>query len=85
MPVGRTTHRGMRVAESARMPSTILPAVSGIAPELTIAAPLAALGPIVWACTSLAVLLIAAHLTRSKGRAPASDWPPSEPPVREAA
>jgi hypothetical protein len=67
------------------MPSTILPAVIGIAPELNVAAPLAALGPIVWACTSLAVLLIAAHLTRTKRMAAASNWPPSEPPVREAA
>lgn len=66
------------------MPSTFLPAVIGIAPELNVAAPLAAFGPIVWACTSLAVLLIAVHLTRTK-RSPASDWPPSEPPVREAA
>ena len=31
------------------MPSTILPAVIGVAPELTVATPMAALGPIVWA------------------------------------
>lgn len=50
---------------------------------MNLAAPLEAFGPIVWAFTSLAVLLIAVHLTRT---APdASDATSSEPPASEAA
>jgi hypothetical protein len=48
------------------MTSTLLPAVIGIAPELSVATPLAALGPIVWACTTLVVLLLAVQITRPR-------------------
>lgn len=66
------------------MPSTFLPAVIGIAPELTLATPLAALGPIVLAGTGLVVLLLALHITRSGAPAPFG-WRPTEPPLRDAA
>jgi len=65
------------------MPSTILPAVIGIAPELTVATPLAALGPIVWAATGLVVLFLALHITRSHGATRLG--PQSDPPLRDAA
>jgi hypothetical protein len=66
------------------MPSTFLPAVIGIAPEFTVATPLAAFGPIVWAATSLIVLLLAVHITRSGAARPLRGRP-SEPPLRDAA
>jgi len=65
------------------MASTILPAVIGIAPELTVATPLAALGPIVWAATGLVVLFLALHITRSHGATRLG--PQSDPPLRDAA
>ena len=65
------------------MPSTILPAVIGIAPELTVATPLAALGPMVWAATGLVVLFLALHITRSHGATRLG--PQSDPPLRDAA
>ena len=65
------------------MASTILPAVIGIAPEFTVATPLAALGPIVWAATGLVVLFLALHITRSASAARLS--PQSDPPLRDAA
>jgi len=66
------------------MPSTLLPAVIGIAPEFTLATPLAALGPIVLAGTGLVVLLLALHITRSGAPAPFG-WRPGDPPLRDAA
>jgi hypothetical protein len=48
------------------MPSTILPAVIGIAPQMTITPPLVAFGPIVWACTGLVVLFLAIQITRPR-------------------
>lgn len=48
------------------MPSTILPAVIGVAPEVSLFPPLAAFGPIVWACTTLVVLLLAIQITRPR-------------------
>ena len=63
------------------MPSTILPAVIGVFPELTVATPLAALGPIVWAATGLVVLFLALHITRA-GR-PLD--PERDRPLRDAA
>ena len=65
------------------MPSTILPAVIGVFPELTVATPLAALGPIVWAATGLIVLFLALHITRSHGATRLG--PQSDPPLRDAA
>ena len=65
------------------MPSTLLPAVIGIAPEFILATPLAALGPIVLAGTGLVVLLLALHITRSGAPAP-FDWRPGDPPLRDA-
>ena len=65
------------------MPSTILPAVIGIAPEFTVATPLAALGPIVWAATGLVVLFLALHITRSGARR--LHGPESDRPLRDAA
>jgi len=66
------------------MPSTILPAVIGIAPQLTVAMPLAALGPIVWAGAGLVVLLLALHITRSGSPAPLG-WRRNDPPLRDVA
>jgi hypothetical protein len=66
------------------MPSTLLPAVIGIAPEFAVATSLAAFGPIVWAGTTLAVLLLAVQITRSGARAPLGSQP-SDPPLRDAA
>lgn len=66
------------------MPSTFLPAVSGIAPELALATPLAAFAPIVWASTGLVVLLLALHITRSGAPAP-SGCRPTDPPLSDAA
>jgi hypothetical protein len=65
------------------MPSTILPAVIGVAPELTIATPLAALGPMVWAATGLVVLFLALHITRSGAGKPLD--PKRDRPLRDAA
>jgi len=65
------------------MPSTLLPAVIGIAPEIAVATPLAAFGPVVWAGTGLVVLLLALHITRSGAPAPFG-WRRSEPPLRDA-
>ena len=62
------------------MPSTILPAVIGVAPEFTVATPMAALGPIVFAATGLVVLFLALYITRSARFSPQSD-----PPLRDAA
>jgi hypothetical protein len=47
------------------MPSTLLPAAIGIAPEFALPLPLAALGPIILASTCLTVLLLAVRITRS--------------------
>jgi len=65
------------------MPSTILPAVIGVAPELTLATPFAALGPIVWAASGLVVLFLALHITRSGAGRPRG--PKSDRPLRDAA
>ena len=65
------------------MPSTILPAVIGVFPELIVATPMAALGPIVWAATGLIVLLLALHITRFSSAARLG--PQSKPPLRDAA
>ena len=65
------------------MPSTILPAVIGVAPELTVATPIAALGPIVWAATGLIVLFLALHITRSATAERLG--PQGDPPLRDAA
>jgi hypothetical protein len=66
------------------MAPTLLPGIIGIAPELGVATSLAAVGPIVWAGTTLVVLLLAVQITRSNARPPISH-PPAEPPLRDAA
>jgi hypothetical protein len=65
------------------MPSTILPAVIGVAPQFIVATPLAALGPVVWASTGLVVLFLALHITRMGAAKPLG--PESDPPLRDAA
>ena len=65
------------------MPQAILPAVIGVFPELSVATPLAAFGPIVWAATGLVVLFLALHITRVSGAPPLG--PQSDRPLRDAA
>ncbi|HWP64782.1 MAG TPA: hypothetical protein VNO26_02575 [Candidatus Limnocylindria bacterium] len=65
------------------MPPTILPAVIGVAPDFTLATPLAALGPIVWATSDLVVLFLALYITRTS--AAKRLGPPGDPPLRDAA
>jgi hypothetical protein len=65
------------------MPQAILPAMIGVAPELMVATPLAALGPIVWAATGLVVLFLALHITRMGAGKPLE--PKRERPLRDAA
>ena len=65
------------------MASTILPAVIGVFPEFSVATPLAALGPIVWAVTGLVVLFLALHITRANAGKPLD--PQRDRPLRDAA